>query len=125
MVQLTNNQIIKLYELLNSLDSQIKLPIELGFTIIHNIKILQPYYQSVMEMRERLIRENGIQTEEGHVQIPPHLINEINQQLYSLLDIKIEIPSLILINAKQLNDIFKEMSLKEINILYPISKLEL
>ena len=124
MVQLTNNQIIKLYELLNSLDSQIKLPIELGFTIIHNIKILQPYYQSVMEMRERLIRENGIQTEEGHIQIPPHLINEVNQQLYSLLDIEIEIPSLVLINAKQLNDIFKEMSLKEINILYPISKLE-
>ena len=125
MVQLTNNEIIKLYELFNSLDSQIKLPIELGFTIIHNIKILQPYYQSVMEMRERLIRENGIQTEEGHIQIPPHLINEVNQQLYSLLDIEIEIPSLVLINAKQLNDIFKEMSLKEINILYPISKLEL
>ena len=124
MQLLTNSQIIELYELLNSLDSQTKLPIELGFVIIHNIKILQPYYQSVMEMRERLIRENGIQTEEGHVQIPPHLINEINQQLYFLLDIKIEIPSLILINAKQLNDIFKEMSLKEINILYPISKLE-
>lgn len=124
MVQLTNKQIINLYELLNSLDSQTKLPIELGFTIIHNIKILQPYYQSVMEMRERLIRENGTQNEEGHIQIPPHLINEVNQQLYSLLDIELEIPSLILINAKQLNDIFKEMSLKEINVLYPISKLE-
>lgn len=124
MVQLTNKQIITLYELLNSLDSQTKLPIELGFTIIHNIKILQPYYKSVMEMRERLIRENGIQTEEGHIQIPPHLINEVNQQLYSLLDIEIEIPSLVLINVKQLNDIFKEMSLKEINILYPIGKLE-
>lgn len=124
MVQLTNNQIIKLYELLNSLDSQTKLPIELGFTIIHNIKILQPYYQSVMEMRERLIRESGVQTEEGHIQVPPHLINEVNQQLYSLLGIEVEIPSLILINVKQLNDIFKEMSLEEINTLYPISKLE-
>ena len=124
MVQLTNKQIINLYELLNSLDSQTKLPIELGFTIIHNIKILQPYYQSVMEMRERLIRENGTQNEAGHIQIPPHLINEVNQQLYSLLDIEIEIPSLVLINVKQLNDIFKEMSLQEINILYPISKLE-
>lgn len=124
MVQLTNKQIIELYELLNSLDSQTKLPIELGFAIIHNIKILQPYYQSVMEMRERLIRENGTWNEEGHIQIPPHLINEVNQQLYSLLDIEIEIPSLVLINVKQLNDIFKEMSLKEINILYPISKLE-
>ena len=124
MQLLTNKQIIELYELLNSLNSQTKLPIELGFTIIHNIKILQPYYKSIMEMRERLIRENGIQTEEGHIQIPPHLINEVNQQLYSLLDIEIEIPSLVLINAKQLNDIFKEMSLKEINILYPISKLE-
>ena len=60
MVILTNNQIINLYELLNSLDSQTKLPIELGFAIIHNIKILQSYYLSVMEMRERLIRENGI-----------------------------------------------------------------
>lgn len=124
MQLLTNGQIIELYELLNSLDSQTKLPIELGFTIIHNIKILQPYYQSVMEMRERLIRENGVQTEEGYIQIPPHLINEVNQQLYSLLDIEIEIPSLVLINVKQLNDIFKEMSLKETNILYPISKLE-
>lgn len=124
MQLLTNGQIIELYELLNSLDSQTKLPIELGFTIIHNIKILQPYYKSIMEMRERLIRENGVQTEEGHVQIPPHLINEVNQQLYSLLDIEIEIPSLVLISVKQLNDIFKEMSLKEINILYPVSKLE-
>lgn len=124
MIKLTNNQIINLCELLNSLDSQIKLPIELGFTIIHNIKILQPYYQSVMEMRERLIRENGVQTEEGHIQVPPHLINEVNQQLYSLLGMEIEIPSLILINAQQLNEIFKEMSLEEINILYPISKLE-
>ena len=124
MQLLTNSQIIELYELLNSLDSQTKLPIELGFTIIHNIKILQPYYQSVMEMRERLIRENGTRNEAGHIQIPPHLINEVNQQLYSLLDIEIEIPSLVLINVKQLNDIFKEMSLQEINILYPISKLE-
>ena len=124
MIILTNNQIINLYELLNSLDSQTKLPINLGFTIIHNIKILQPYYQNVMEMRERLIRENGVQTEEGHIQVPPELINEVNQQLYSLLDIEIEIPSLILIDVKQLNDIFKEMSLEEINILYPISKLE-
>lgn len=123
-MQLTNNQIIKLYELLISLDSQTKLPIELGFTIIHNIKILQPYYQSVMEMRERLIRENGVQTEEGYVQVPPELINKVNQQLYSLLDIEIEIPSLILIDVKQLSDIFKEMSLEEIDILYPISKLE-
>lgn len=123
-MQLTNNQIIKLYELLISLDSQTKLPIELGFTIIHNIKILQPYYQSVMEMRERLIRENGVQTEEGYVQVPPELINKVNQQLYSLLDIEIEIPSLILIDVKQLSDIFKEMSLEEIDILYPINKLE-
>ena len=123
-MQLTNNQIIKLYELLISLDSQTKLPIELGFTIIHNIKILQSYYQSVMEMRERLIRENGVQTEEGYVQVPPELINKVNQQLYSLLDIEIEIPSLILIDVKQLSDIFKEMSLEEIDILYPISKLE-
>lgn len=124
MIKLTNNQIIKLYELLISLDSQTKLPINLGFTIIHNIKTLQSYYQNVMEAREHLIKENGIQMEEGYVQVPPELINEVNQQLYSLLDIEIEIPSLILIDVKQLNDIFKEMSLEEINILYPISKLE-
>lgn len=124
MIKLTNNQIIKLYELLISLDSQTKLPIDLGFTIIHNIKILQPYHQNVMEARERLIKENGVQTEEGYVQVPPELINEVNQQLYSLLDIEIEIPSLILIDVKQLSDIFKEMSLEEIDILYPISKLE-
>ena len=62
--------------------------------------------------------------EEGYVQVPPELINKVNQQLYSLLDIEIEIPSLILIDVKQLNDIFKEMSLEEIDILYPISKLE-
>lgn len=123
-MQLTNNQIINLYQLLNSLNSQTKLPINLGFAIIHNIKILQPYHQNVMEARERLIKENGVQTEEGYIQVPPELINEVNQQLYSLLDIKIEIPSLILIDVKQLNDIFKEMSLEEINILYPISKLE-
>ena len=124
MIKLTNNQIIKLYELLISLDSQTKLPINLGFTIIHNIKTLQSYYQNVMEAREHLIKENGIQMEEGYVQVPSQLINEVNQQLYSLLDIEIEIPSLILIDVKQLNDIFKEMSLEEINILYPISKLE-
>ena len=124
MIKLTNNQIIKLYELLISLDSQTKLPINLGFTIIHNIKTLQSYYQNVMEAREHLIKENGIQMEEGYVQVPPELISEVNQQLYSLLDIEIEIPSLILIDVKQLNDIFKEMSLEEINILYPISKLE-
>ena len=60
MIKLTNNQIIKLYELLISLDSQTKLPINLGFTIIHNIKTLQSYYQNVMEAREHLIKENGI-----------------------------------------------------------------
>ena len=58
------------------------------------------------------------------MQVPPELINKVNQQLYSLLDIEIEIPSLILIDVKQLSDIFKEMSLEEIDILYPISKLE-
>ena len=124
MIILTNNQIINLYELLNSLDSQTKLPINLGFTIIHNIKTLQSYYQNVMEAREHLIKENGVQMEEGYVQVPPELINKVNQQLYSLLDIEIEIPSLILIDVKQLSDIFKEMSLEEIDILYPISKLE-
>ena len=124
MIKLTNNQIIKLYELLISLDSQTKLPINLGFTIIHNIKTLQSYYQNVMEAREHLIKENGVQTEEGYVQVAPELINKVNQQLYSLLDIEIEIPSLILIDVKQLSDIFKEMSLEEIDILYPISKLE-
>lgn len=124
MITLTNNQIINLYEILNNLDSKTNVPIALGFGIIHNIKMLEPYYMSVMEMRERIIRENGVQSEDGHIQVPPHLINEVNQQLYSLLDIEIEIPSLILINVQQLNEIFKEMSLEEINILYPISKLE-
>ena len=123
MIMLTNNQIINLYEILNNLDSKTNVPIVLGFGIIHNIKMLEPYYMSVMEMRERIIRDNGVQSEDGHIQVPADKIEEVNKQLYSLLDIQNEVASLSLLNIEQMSEAFKELSLEVINALYPISKL--
>ena len=123
MITLTNNQIINLYEILNNLDSKTNVPIALGFGIIHNIKILEPYYMSIMEMRERIIKESGIQSEDGHVQVPADKIEEVNKQLYSLLDIRNEVASLSLLNVEQMSEAFTELSLEVINVLYPISKL--
>lgn len=95
---LTNIEVINLTEGLISFkqDNSNILPIKIGFNIIKNIKILTPIYESIIEMRNDIVRKyaKDNQLEEKDLDIT-------NAELLELGNLKNEIE----LNKISLNDI--------------------
>ena len=79
-MKLTNNKIFNLYSSLNTLKSK-DLPIKVGFALLQNIKTIEPIYQSVCELRDKLVLDNGTQNEDGTVNVDKDKIGYVNEQL--------------------------------------------
>ena len=92
-MKLKNSDIVKIYETLINIYNQkdMKFSAKIAFSLIRNINLLQPYYTNIMEVREDLIRSNGLELADGTYQIPQDSIDFINQELQDLLDIECEI----------------------------------
>ena len=92
-MKLKNSDIVKIYETLINIYNQkdMKFSAKIAFSLIRNINLLQPYYTNIMEVREDLIRNNGLELVDGTYQIPQDSIDFINQELQDLLDIECEI----------------------------------
>ena len=92
-MKLKNSDIVKIYETLINIYNQkdMKFSAKIAFSLIRNINLLQPYYTNIMEVREDLIRNNGLELADGTYQIPQDSIDFINQELQDLLDIECEI----------------------------------
>lgn len=92
-MKLKNSDIVKIYETLINIYNQkdMKFSAKIAFSLIRNINLLQPYYTNIMEVREDLIRSNGLEQGDGTYQIPRDSIDFINQELQDLLDIECEI----------------------------------
>lgn len=120
-MKLTNAEITTLYEGLWELRKriQIALPIQVGFAIIQDMKILQPIYETVIEMRNHIYFEHKESTDEDTqmVRIKVEDVDIVNKKLKELGDIPNEL-DLRRIPLPQLLSL--SLTLDDIDILYPI-----
>lgn len=118
LIKLSNLDLVSLYEGLQEVKTK-TIPIEIGFLMVKNMKILEPIYQAIIESRTGLLTQVGEIQADGSIKIPQDKIQETNSQLAQLSSIENTLDlSLIKLSA------LKEASwtLEEIMNIYPIIK---
>lgn len=118
LIKLSNLDLVSLYEGLQEVKTK-TIPIEIGFLMVKNMKILEPIYQAIIESRTGLLTQVGEIQTDGSIKIPQDKIQETNFQLAQLSSIENTLDlSLIKLSA------LKEASwtLEEIMNIYPIIK---
>ena len=122
-MKLTNGEIVTLYEGLYKLREgrSAPLPIKVGFSIIKDMKILEPIYSSITTMRNDIAQRLGTPQDNGYIEIPSENVEEANREFENLSEIENQI-DLDLISLSSLQNL--QFSLDEINALYPIINSE-
>lgn len=119
-MKLKAKDIYVLYETLNKLKDK-KLPVTTGFNIVRNIKALAPEYESIIEMRDSIVRSYGEDNGSGQVSIPQEKIAEANAELNKILEVDVEV-SITPIKLSQLESL--TLSIEDLENLYPIIEEE-
>lgn len=116
MKKLKAKEVFVLYETLIKLKDK-KLPVVTGFTIVRNIKALAPECESIVEMRNSIIRSYGEDKGDGQFTIPQDKISQVNIELNKILELEID----IMITPLKLQDLETlTLSIEDIENLYPI-----
>ena len=86
MANLTNEQIVDLYEGLSKIseDKELKFKATLSFALAKNRNLLKPVYDSIMEARQRLIEKYGERNDEGWL-IPNDRIESFRHEFEALM----------------------------------------
>lgn len=112
--------IFVLYETLMKIKDS-KVPVTTGFAIVRNIKALAPEYESIMEMRNSIIRSYGEDLGNGQISVPDDKLAAANAELNKVLDTEVEV-NLTKLKLSQLENL--ELSIEDIEKLYPIIEEE-
>lgn len=98
---------------------EIKLPAKVGYICLKDRNLLKPYYDAILESRQKVVTEYLITDEEGNSKVPDGKIEEANSKLLEILDMEEDdIPTLQKFN---INDISSEsFSLEILDALMPI-----
>ena len=120
-MKLTNTEVFELYNTLIALtqDSNIKLPVRVGFLLVRDIKILTPIYESINQMRQNIVNQYSI-NDKNQNEIE-NLLFLANSQLEELGKIEEDV-DLFTINLKDIENL--TLSLGVLNILQLIIKGE-
>ena len=115
-INLLNIDIVSLYETLQK-NCYKELPIETGFIMAKDMKILQPIYEIIIESRNKIYKQFGDLQEDGTIHIPSNKIADANEQLKQLSNIN---NSVNLDTIKLLTLQNASWTLEDIINLYPI-----
>lgn len=87
---MTNNEIIDLYEGLYEISQNpdFKLNAKTCFVLAKNKNLLQPFYDSVIEARQKLIEKYGERQEDGNWFISNEKLIEFKTEFKSLMNIQ-------------------------------------
>lgn len=102
---MTNTDIYTVYESLAKLshDKELKMPAKVGYTILKNRNLLEPYYKALMESRYSIIEKYAEKNDEGQLEVPSEKLGEANKELADLLEMEEEI-QLTKLNVESLPD---------------------
>lgn len=113
----TNTQIISIYESLLMIRNK-SFPTKVSYTIVRNLKTLQPIYEDIISARETLIQNNGtLVEEENYYKIDPDKAEYVNQELKSLSEAENEI-NLTMFKLQDIESM--ELSIEAMESLYPM-----
>lgn len=86
MANLTNEQIVDLYEGLSEIseDKELKFKATVSFSLAKNKNILKPFYDSITEARQKLIEKYGEQNEKGWL-IPNEKLIQFKAEFEALM----------------------------------------
>lgn len=114
-----NSEIFVLYDSLNELSQKndVKLPAKIGYICLKNKNLLEPYYKTISESRDKIVQEYIEKDEEGNMRVPEDKIEEANNKLQEILDIEEDI-DLQKINIKDIED--ESLPMDILNGLMPI-----
>lgn len=106
--------------MLNELTStkEIKLPAKVGYICLKDRNLLKPYYDAILESRQKVIDEYLVIDEEGNSKVPEDKVEEANVKLVEILEMEEnDIP----LQKFNINDISSEsFSLEILDALMPI-----
>ena len=114
---LTNSQIFNLYEAIGQL-KEINLPIRMSFQLIKNLKLLEPYYTSIQEVRNSVLVKYGYDGT-PNFQFAQEKIEDINKELMEILEIENEV-AVSQIWMVDLEKALPQAPLTLLEALYPI-----
>lgn len=102
---MTNTDIYTVYESLVKLsqNKELKMPAKVGYVILKNRNLLEPYYKALIESRYSIIEKYAEKTEDGNLEVPSDKIEEANKELEELLALEEDI-NLTTINVNVLPD---------------------
>lgn len=91
---LLNSQVYELYPQLCKLreSSSTELPVKVAFTIIRDIKTLEPIYMAADDLRSREIQKYGTPQEDGGIVVEGEALEELNKRLAELGQCENDIP---------------------------------
>ena len=103
---MTNTEIYTLYESLVKLsqNKELKMPAKVGYLLLKNKNLLEPYYKALMEARYGIIEKYAVTTEDGQLQVPAEKLDVANAELNDLLAMEEEGINLSKIKVDNLPD---------------------
>ena len=89
---MTNLEIYTLYQALVNLsqNNNIQMPIKVGYLILKNKNLLEPYYKSLEEARMSVVKRYGVQDSNGDFRVPDDKLKIANEELDEILGIEEE-----------------------------------
>ena len=102
---MTNTDIYTVYESLVKLsqNKELKMPAKVGYVILKNRNLLEPYYKALIESRYSIIEKYAEKNEDDSLEVPSDKIEDANKELVELLALEEEI-NLSKINVNTLPD---------------------
>lgn len=119
-MKLTNEQIINIYEGIKHLREagQQQLPTLLVYSLIKDLKLLEPLVEVVITARDEILQAYGNENEEGTVIIPQEKIAEAQVELDRLSKIENEISNLDRIPLSSIATL--TLSFDDLYLIYPV-----
>lgn len=116
-MKLSYEKLIPINDTLQALRDKRAIDVKTSFKVVRNLRLLEPEIREIFEAREKLIRDNGKDDGEGNIQVPPELIEDVQNQLNELLHTEIEI-NLLPFKIEELQSF--EMTVNQIDMLYDL-----
>ena len=120
---MTNKEIVSTYTNLHSLreSANKRFPARLGYAIIHNLRLLQPYYEDYTSVMSNLFQQYGQPQEDGGYLVPAEQVPTFEREVKSLDDMTFiinlsKVPFSLVDNM--------ELDLNEWDALYPMIEEE-
>lgn len=113
---MTNEEIIKLYntlEYLNS-DTNLKFSIKIGYAFAKNLEILKPEVKIISDLRHQIIKDFGIPGDNGDIIIPKERLDEFNEKIHELMGMENN-TKVYLVPIEAFDEFTDKLSLKDIN----------